>query len=686
MSNFSTSDIIDDTDDRNISCRGGASDVVEKSKSVKRPLRSEVPSTIVKQNLSYDLTSRNSNPITTAVAISGHQESSKKEDSNAEDVTEKFISRFNSHRGNSENVAKAQRLLIKTRQLAGLEPSEGDPYIDIPSARRNLFLLAGLNHQELKMAALSSLIEVLEADQIKRNTAFDLIVLAIDLMKQMDRELMQTVLVDEQICICQAYGMVAELIQRHYAKKHLGGITAELKTQLIQTAKTLEDLNTHSHPSLHFAVEYALEGIKRLRDDRKELFEIFERMFHLLTAAAAFQNNNYETFTDQFQKVYQGLDIRITHSWYDFTMLFNELAKNANKDRGQLSILQFMVKEAVNLDWKYLFNAIDKFGKIAREGSTLSVRKAAFMGQKIVNGQYPGIIDFIDFNEFELKTSLKPIIHFKAPVSRDNNIRIRHLCIEILTRIALESPHSSLRKRAKQALAQRLKQEDDPGIVELIANIVPAKSSQKTLWVNELDPYAYTSPKVKEKPVNAIQKPNLKKKSQSNQIQFIANHLLPTASIRSSSNPYVSPRLSNRDFEQNVKTKVSYSSPEDDFMLGKTLLKAKQASDALDYFNQALQKIGKSENQNTLKGKILYRIGQVSLSIGNLKSAEEAWLNSLRLRPKSYVANIALAKLYKKQCKILEASHYGEKALKIKPEDIEAKKFIFQANRRSARF
>src|ERR1700722_12031353 len=50
-----------------------------------------------------------------------------------EDVTEKFVQQFNSHRGNREMVAKAERMLKQNRALADLEIAEGEKYVDIPS-------------------------------------------------------------------------------------------------------------------------------------------------------------------------------------------------------------------------------------------------------------------------------------------------------------------------------------------------------------------------------------------------------------------------------------------------------------------------------------------------------------------------------------------------------------------------
>lgn len=505
MSMFSGSDIFEEKKNWGV----GISEAVEISSAPKKRAAAEAASEVAKKRLSGISTSSNEPIKAIIVYPKGHSNKPCK------DVTKDFIKDFNKHRGNQDNVELARKMLAKTRQLAGLDP--GSSYIDIPSARHNLFLLAGLNNQELKMAALSSLNQVLEADQVQRDSAFEIVVLAIDLMKEMDRELMQTQLIDEQICICTAYGLIAELIQRHYAKKHLGGITSELKDQLIQTAKTLEDLNTHYDAHLHYSVEYALEGIKRLRDDRKELFEMFERMFHLVTAAVAFHENIPDAFKDNIVEAFKGLDIRMTHAWFDVTLLLNAIAKRAHHDNNKLMLLQYMIKEhAKPLDWKFSYNAIEKLGEIALNGSTPDIRMAALMGQKYVKEQHPGIIDFVDFKVYSPKTSMKPMIHFKRPVSKDNNIQVRQHCIETLIQIAREGQDAALRRKAKEGLYQRYKEEDDQGILKIIANAIPKKKSEKTFWLNEQGAYAY-------KPASDVK---TVEEDHSNDIQTIAHQLL----------------------------------------------------------------------------------------------------------------------------------------------------------------
>jgi tetratricopeptide (TPR) repeat protein len=381
-------------------------------------------------------------------------------------------------------------MLYKTRCLAGLEPNS--KLTDIPSARRNFFLLAQMDHQEIKMAALDNLILVLQNDPVTKETAFDLLDLAMDFMKQMDRELIQTQLIDEQIKICQAYGMVAELIQWHYGKKHIGGITAELKNQLIHSLNTLEDLNTHDDISLHFASSYALEGFKRLKDDRKELFELGEKVFHLIVGIAGVCISSNPSYVDEIALAFHDLDFQIAHSWYDAVLLFNDLAKGAYTDPNYLTALKLMIHQnSKEIKWKFLYNALEKLGDIVIKGSTPAIRCAAFKEQRISKKKLPGLVDFIDCQYFRTKTDHKPIIHFKRPIEKDRNVPIRLLTVQQLIRITKEAPDAEIRKEAKQALLYCFDNETNKVIVDTLKAEIPSDPADQNQWENELEKYAY---------------------------------------------------------------------------------------------------------------------------------------------------------------------------------------------------
>lgn len=743
---------------------------------------------------------KSSLPMNATVVICT-QPPAHKEKEEPEDVTEDFIKEFNRHRGNAENLAKARRMLKNTRLLGGMIPSASKIDIDVPSARRNFFLLTGIDNLEVKMSALENLIQLLLKDEIKQETAFDLVSLAINLMNQMDRELMQTQVVDEQSKICQAYGIVTELIQRHYAKKHLGGITFELKNQLIHTAKTLEELNTHGDLNLHFHVKFALEGIKRLRDDRKELFELFERLFHLLISAGALYAEDMSTFSAELDAVFKGLDIRLTHSWYDGAILFNEFSKLGTSDNVQLLIMQGMVREKVDdLDWKFLYNAIGKFGEIAINGELAKIRKAALEGQKVINANFPGILDFIDFKSYRKKASMSPLVHFKLPICKDNNVTIRQHCAETLIKIAKLAPDKHVRKKAKNVLLIRQKQEKDNTILALLNEIIPKKIENQKAWISEIDSYEWTAPK---KIIEHEDEIKLDVDKADNDTQSISQyatqilHGLPQNHMGShegsnliivspigtpvstpSHSPPATPRpstvksqqkiatilseafgispgifkqaaqeihlhgeeeihinsqalhtifklieihrekISKLDFShceidkqillrlldysktlpleslilktslshssskmlaallaENTKLKVSLNRSEDYLLVGLALSKKDQINDAILFYQAGLMYVTEATSDKT-KFKLCFKLGKLFLKTGKDREASIAFKEALKIDSSNFNAAFELGKSYLNQKKTKHALKFAEKALSLRPEDLQAKELL----------
>ncbi len=397
-------------------------------------------------------------------------------------VSEKFITDFNSFRGQESFIKKAKKMMAENRVLGGLAPppSNQQSFIDIPSARQNFFLLATLSNYDLKMEAMDNLLLLLERDELKRETAFDLVSLAINIMKQMDGELIQTQPIDVQVKICRIYGTIGELIIRHYGKGHLGGVTKELKTQLLQTARTLQDLNKQEDPLLHFNVEFALEGVLRLKDNRKQLFELFERIFNgFLVATALYAQDSY-TLSNHLEDTFSGLDLRVKNAWYDAALLFNELAKEANNDPVKFVILQAFVGAIYkSLDWKFLYNVIQKYSEMAIRSPNRQVRKLAMEGVVKNPEKFPGLRQFVDMNKFWSKLNIRPLVHFEKPAFKSRNATIREACIKSLIEIYNKAPERKSRERAKKLLLERKVEEKKKRIKMLLDNFSATGQSKR---------------------------------------------------------------------------------------------------------------------------------------------------------------------------------------------------------------
>lgn len=401
-----------------------------------------------------------------------------------DDVSEEFVQGFNDHIGNSKNEKKAQRLIEKMRLLGGLIPSINHQKIDVPSARLGFSILAELNHPQYKMEALDHLIELLQNDNNEKESSVNLVTLAIKLMGKMNRELFQTEIIDIQIKITQAYSLIAELLQRHYAKKHINAVTKELKLELIETIKALESLNSQQDPQLNLYVHLALEGVRRLVDDRKELFDLIERFYHLLASAAASQIADAYTCFIELSAAFRDLDPHLPNVWYNGVLIINALAKEARDDPNKLAGIQVLIGEKRKVfNWKFTYAALDVLYDLTVHGQTAKLRKTAFEGIKMLGPDFPGLASFANCQDFSKHVDMSPLVHFKKPQKRDPNIIIRLGCAKHLIRIADNAPDMAIRKRAKQLLIRRLQAEKDEGVRDYLERHVPKIQEEQEWWL-----------------------------------------------------------------------------------------------------------------------------------------------------------------------------------------------------------
>ena len=290
--------------------------------------------------------------------------------------------------------------------------------------------------------------QLLKEDPLTKESSIQLIPLTIKLMQTLDNELMQSELIETQAKIAEAYSLAVELIQRHYNQKHINAITQELKTQLIKTTSALEDLNTQEDVKLAFHAKAALEGIRRIVDDRKELYDVVERFFHLTAAAgAALTRNDCATVISQLALTFKDLDPHIKKSWYNGMLIFKELGKEGISDPEKLRALQAIVGNKYHqYSWKYAYAALSVLTEITINGKTESIRQQAF-GVKLVEVDLPGVGSFADCEQLTLHRDMKQIKHFKTPGMKDPNINVRQACVENLIRISQEAPiRTSARK------------------------------------------------------------------------------------------------------------------------------------------------------------------------------------------------------------------------------------------------
>lgn len=384
-------------------------------------------------------------------------------------VTKALIHQWNNEIGNSHNVSKATKLIEKMRQLGGLDPlADGGP-VDIPAARIGLCLLAGLNNQENKMHALTSLLEILKSDNYTKADSIQLVSLAIQLLRLMNREVIQAVDLEAQSKIAEVYNVLAETLHHHYGKHHINALTEELKQQLVQTAKSIERLNRLEDMALKFHAHCALEGVRRLKDDKQELFDIAERLYYATTGAIQIYMQEAAEGFAQLEAVFAGLDPHLPSSWYDAILVLKSMARDVKEDPKQLTpLLMFIGQNYQKLNWKFSYAAVQVLFQLSLHGANEKVRFRAFNGVKQLGRAFPGLSSFADCDDLKDYTSYKPMVHLERPHTIDPNIRIRHAAIKYLHEVLEKSEDEQIRKKAAFLLSRREKLERDPHVMRAI--------------------------------------------------------------------------------------------------------------------------------------------------------------------------------------------------------------------------
>lgn len=410
-----------------------------------------------------------------------------------EDVNEEFVKTFNTHYGNMENEEKAKRLLDKMRKLGGLSsPNLDKNAVNIISARDGLCVLAGLKKNKFKKEAISLLIRILEKDPINKDSAENLVSLAIELTKKMDPFLIQTEVLDIQIKICRAYGLVAELIQRHFSAGHINAITNELKKQFRSTFNRFSILNVLEDPHLAFAIGYSLEGIKRIKDDNRELLEMFERFTHLTTSLGNLYNIDLEKFYQELFTTFKDLNNRCENAWYNAVMIMNNYQKGLNEKPENLLGIQILLKDKFkDYNWKFVYAGMKILTYAVIHCENPQVRQAAFEGQKLSSSEYPGLLFFMNFRQLPRTPNFAPLIHFKPPKLEDYNRIVRQVFVENLEKISRLSPDAPIRLKAKEALINSLVKETDEEIIQYLRETIPSSLSEQKEWLSEQGKYAH---------------------------------------------------------------------------------------------------------------------------------------------------------------------------------------------------
>lgn len=416
----------------------------------------------------------------------------KKRKKGQEYISENFIQEFNERIGDESNVKKAKRLMRKMQVMAGLHPSSTPENVDLPAARYGLALLSGLNHHDLKLEALNHLEYLLEHDPITEQSSVRLVALTIKMMNQMAREHIQAEILEVQIKRAKIYSLLAELIQRHYVKNHINAITDDLRKQLSDTAKALQSLNRLEDPRLNFYVESALQGINRILDDHNHLYEIVNRLYSAVMAGVSVYVRDLSNFPQFVDTATRGIDFKFKFGWYDAALTLLKLGREAINDREKLSAIQkFIHDKASELDWKFLFLAVDILTNIAINSPDPEIRKQAFIGDRS-HHDLPGLLNYSNCSILGKGVNARPVIHLRRPKLVNHDATIRLYIAKSLIRIGNESPDLLIRMRARMEFLKRYKEETSRKALNYMDGIYTSIGEKEFEWVNEMPPFERT--------------------------------------------------------------------------------------------------------------------------------------------------------------------------------------------------
>ncbi len=343
---------------------------------------------------------------------------------------------------------------------------------------------------------MDTLIDVLRQDAVEEESAPGLVTLATNLMKQLDRDLTQRNTIKIQTKISTAYAVLMDLILRHYAAKHNGAVTAELKAQLLKTSKDLGALNTQDDPDLTQAVSLASEGIKRIQDDNNAMMEAVRRVGSAIDAVAKAYNKDVGGALNSLIEACKGLGDKIKLPWFGRAYALGGLFKLVQKDPKQLEKLHAFYEKHQD-DHRIAYLYIDFLASLVQNGPD-SIRQEA----------YKKLLTFKNCHQFSKELSLiDPIARFSKPKLFDMNLVITRRVYQHLIMLAEKGPNATIRIAARQELIAQWnsQNEQQKGVkdhaldvvndwIKLLKPAIPQGADERKAWLADSSPLSHKVP------------------------------------------------------------------------------------------------------------------------------------------------------------------------------------------------
>ena len=405
------------------------------------------------------------------------REGAKEKEEELEDVTEELIKDLNAKNPSKYVEKKSQQLIEKMRRMGGVDPLEGDEILNIPSARKRLCLLAGLEDEKYKLFALNSLLLILKHDRHDKPSASQLVSLAIEVMARTEKDLIQMETIDVQRKIAELYSILTEDLHIHYGKGYINGISKALKEQLVRTVKALGGLNTSEDIDLKYNVKCATQGMIRLHDDAQELFILVNRIINFVMIGTGLFMNEPDKAFKRLESVCAKIHPSVKSSWYSAVIIIKNLARELDDKLENLMAVQIIIsKKYKELNWKFTYASVLTLFKLSMHGKTEAIRFRAFNGIKQLGDEMPGFSFFINCDSLPIFTNKGPMKHLKLPVEINPNIYIRRLCARCLHELITHAMDDQIKSKSYALLLRQRSLEKNEGLQKYLDELIGSLS------------------------------------------------------------------------------------------------------------------------------------------------------------------------------------------------------------------
>ena|GEM_PF-7034482 len=418
----------------------------------------------------------------------------------------------------------AQELSVFQKPTAKRQEAERIDDLDLPLPLLRLQLLSKVTDDRAtsatKIEFLKTLYEIIESDPRTVDSSEKLLIFTSQLAELMIPARLQMETIPVQIHIAKLFSAVASLLTDQQYRKHIGGVTGELKDSIKKTIEGGKVLNLIESTELSYYLEIALEAIIRLKDDKPELANSIRKgahsSFHLTMAGASYYFNGINT-TDELKKIWKdikSIQFNPKSAWYDYSMLLELISTVAKNDIRYLLLLQEYVEEKCSkLDWRLLYTATKLIHDIAMYGKTDTIRKMAFEGNPLTNNPSPGLLALTCYDKYSKSVDLSRTTHYGMPQMVSPNTFIQINAIKYLISFAKNAPDSALRAEANKFILERFDNEKNGEILLLLDEYLTNRPREDA-WTDNIHGLHNTKKKMekREKRMSAPARDNRTKK------------------------------------------------------------------------------------------------------------------------------------------------------------------------------